>query len=138
MNFDSYWAAVDEELVAIPGRPVLDPLPALTTADATTYAVRLASIGPYRIFGHLSIPAGEGPFPALLQLPRYGSVNHVPHPNDRARYVVFGLMHRGQRLADEGFSAAYPGLLTLGIDEPASYVYRLIAADCLRAAEKYR
>ncbi len=87
------------------------------------------------MFGHLSIPTGDGPFPALLQAPRYGSVNHVPHPNDRSRYVVFGLMHRGQRLADEGFSAAYPGLLTMDIDDPASYIYRGIAADCLRAAE---
>ncbi len=49
--------------------------------------------------------------------------------------MLFGLMHRGQRLADEGFAAAYPGLLTMGIDDPASYVYRAIAADCLRAAE---
>ncbi|MFD1539933.1 acetylxylan esterase [Nonomuraea guangzhouensis] len=135
MNFDSYWSAVDEELAAIPARPVLDLVPARTTDEATSYTVRLTSIGPYRVYGHLSIPAGDGPFPALLQTPRYGSVNETPHPNDRSRYVVFGLVHRGQRLADEGFSAAYPGLLTMGIDDPASYIYRGIAADCLRAAE---
>ncbi|MEU4233989.1 acetylxylan esterase [Nonomuraea sp. NPDC026600] len=135
MTFDSYWSAVDEELAAIPARPVLDLVPARTTDEATSYTVRLTSTGPYRVFGHLSIPAGDGPFPALLQTPRHGSVNDMPHPNDRSRYVVFGLMHRGQRLADEGFSAAYPGLLTMGIDDPASYIYRGIAADCLRAAE---
>jgi cephalosporin-C deacetylase len=135
MDFSSYWSAVDAELASIPARPVLDLVPARTTDESTSYTVRLTSTGPYRIFGHLSIPAGDGPFPALLQTPRYGSVNHVPHRNDRSRYVVFGLMHRGQRLADEGFSAAYPGLLTMGIDDPASYIYRGIAADCLRAAE---
>jgi cephalosporin-C deacetylase-like acetyl esterase len=135
MDFSSYWSAVDAELASIPARPVLDLVPARTTDESTSYTVRLTSTGPYRIFGHLSIPAGDGPFPALLQTPRYGSVNHVPHPNDRSRYVVFGLMHRGQRLADEGFAAAYPGLLTMGIDDPASYIYRGIAADCLRAAE---
>jgi cephalosporin-C deacetylase-like acetyl esterase len=117
MNFDSYWAAVDEELAAIPGRPVLDLVPQRTTDEATSYTVRLTSTGPYRVFGHLSIPKGDGPFPALLQTPRYGSVNHVPHPNDRSRYVVLGLMHRGQRLADEGFSAAYPGLFLMGLAE---------------------
>ena len=135
MNFDNYWAAVDDELAAIPGRPVLDLVPQRTTDEATSYTVRLTSTGPYRVFGHLSIPTGDGPFPALLQTPRYGSVNHVPHPNDRSRYVVLGLMHRGQRLADEGFSAAYPGLLTMDIEDPAAYIYRGIAADCLRAAE---
>jgi len=135
MDFNSYWAAVDAELAAIPGRPVLDLVPSRMTDEATSYTVRLTSTGPYRVFGHLSIPTGDGPFPALLHTPRYGSVNHIPHPNDRSRYVVFGLMHRGQRLADEGFSAAYPGLLTMDIDHPASYIYRGIAADCLRAAE---
>lgn len=135
MDFEAYWTAVDAGLAAIPSRPVLDLVPARTTDEATSYTVRLTSTGPYRVFGHLSIPTGDGPFPALLLTPRHGSVNHVPHPNDRSRYVVFGLMHRGQRLADEGFSAAYPGLLTMGIDDPASYIYRGIAADCLRAAE---
>src|SRR5688572_13157990 len=45
------------------------------------------------------------------------------------------LMHRGQRLADQPFAAAYPGLLTLGIDDPGTYIYRSIVADCLRGAE---
>ncbi|WP_371401032.1 acetylxylan esterase [Kribbella sp. NBC_00662] len=135
MTFDSYWAAVDDELAAIPGRPVLDLVPARTTDEARFYTLRITSTGPYRVYGNLSIPAGDGRFPALLITPRYGSVNNIPHPNDRSRYVVLSLMHRGQRLADEGFTAAYPGLLTMGIDDPATYIYRGIAADCLRAAE---
>ncbi|GAA0588774.1 hypothetical protein HPO96_03280 [Kribbella sandramycini] len=135
MDFDAYWRAVDDELATVAARPVLDPVPARTTAEATSFAVRLTSIGPYRIYGSLSIPTGEGPFPALLQVPRYGSVNNMAHVNDRSRYVVLTLMHRGQRLADDGFQAAYPGLLTLGIDDPATYIYRAIVADCLRAAE---
>lgn len=135
MDFASYWNALDDELAAIPGRPVLDLVPQRTTSEATTYAVRITSVGPYRVFGSLSIPVGDGPFPALLQVPRYGSVNNMAHPNDRSRYVVLTLMHRGQRLADEFFRAAYPGLLTLGIDDPSTYIYRGIAADCLRAAE---
>ncbi|TDO44648.1 cephalosporin-C deacetylase-like acetyl esterase [Kribbella sp. VKM Ac-2527] len=135
MDFESYWAAVDDELAVVPARAVLESVAERSTAESVSYTVRLTSSGPYRVFGHLSIPSGPGPFPALLMTPRYGSVNHVPHPNDRSRYVVFGVMHRGQRLADESFAAAYPGLLTLGIDEPASYIYRGIVADCLRAAE---
>jgi cephalosporin-C deacetylase len=48
---------------------------------------------------------------------------------------VLVLMHRGQRLADQPFQASYPGLLTLGIDDPDTYIYRGIVADCLRGAE---
>jgi len=84
------------------------------------------------------VPKGAGPFPALLNTPRYGSVNHAPHWDDRRRYAVLTIMHRGQRLADQPFAAAYPGLLTHGIADPATYVYRGIVADCLRAAEFLR
>ncbi|GAA1690994.1 acetylxylan esterase [Kribbella yunnanensis] len=135
MDFASYWTAVDDELATIPARPVLDVIPQRTDDSATTYGVRLTSVGPYRVFGSLSIPVGDGPFPALLQVPRYGSVNNMAHPNDRSRYVVLTLMHRGQRLADEFFQAAYPGLLTMGIDDPSTYIYRGIVADCLRAVD---
>lgn len=135
MEFDTYWAGIDDELGQLPARPVLEPVPSRTTDEAAFYTVRLTSVGPYRIFGYLSIPGGPGPFPALLATPRHGSVNHVPHPNDRSRYVVFAVMHRGQRLADEGLVAPYPGLLTLGIADPGEYIYRGIVADCLRAAE---
>lgn len=135
MSFDSYWDAVDDELGRLPARPVLEPVPSRTTEDYTFYDVWLTSAGPYRIFGYLSVPSGPGPFPALLETPRYGSVNQVPHHNERLRYVVFAVTHRGQRRADTPFAAAYPGLYTHGIESPESYVYRGIVADCLRGAE---
>jgi cephalosporin-C deacetylase len=134
-KFDGYWAAVDDELRLLPARPVLEPVPARTTDDYAFYNVWLTSAGPYRIFGYLSVPHGQGPFPAVLATPRYGSVNQVPHHNDRLRYLVFAVMHRGQRRADTPFAAAYPGLFTRGIEAPRSYVYRGIVADCLRGAE---
>jgi cephalosporin-C deacetylase len=126
---------VDEELAHYPGAPTLERLVLPSDEFSTVYALRLTSIGPYRIFGYLSVPPGEGPFPALLAAPHYGSVNHLPHLDDRQRYVTLILMHRGQRLADQPFAATYPGLLTLGIEDPATYIYRGIVADCLRGAE---
>jgi len=137
-DFDPYWDAVDEELDRFPAAPELEPNPRRSTDFATSYDVRLTSIGPYRIFGFLSVPHGPEPFPALLLTPRYGSVNVPPHFDDRQRYVVLTLMHRGQRLAHRPFAAAYPGLLTHGIEDPATYVYRGIVADCLRGAEFLR
>jgi len=134
-DFDAYWSAVDQELARYPAAPELTHLPLYSDEFSDVYAVRLTSIGPYRIFGYYSRPRGEAPFPGLLIAPRYGSVNHLPHRDDRQRYAVLVLMHRGQRLADTPFAAAYPGLLTLGIDDPATYVYRGIVADCLRGAE---
>jgi cephalosporin-C deacetylase len=134
-DFDAYWNAVDQELARYPAAPTLERLALPSDEYSTVYALRLTSIGPYRIFGYLSVPHGGGPFPGLLLAPHYGSVNHLPHLDDRQRYVTLVLMHRGQRLADQPFAAEYPGLLTLGIEDPARFVYRGIAADCLRGAE---
>jgi cephalosporin-C deacetylase len=134
-HFDAYWGRLDDELAYLPGQPLLELLPRHSSGHFKVYAVRITSCGPYRIFGLFSVPEGVGPFPALFEVPRYGSVNSPPHWNDRRRYVVLTLMHRGQRLADEPYAATYPGLLTDGIEDPATFVYRGIVADCLRGAE---
>ena len=134
-DFEAYWDGVDEELARYPMAAEMERNALRSTEFATVYNVRLTSIGPYRIFGYYSVPVGDGPFPGLMNAPRYGSVNHVPHYDDRERYATLTLMHRGQRLADQPFAASYPGLLTLGIDSPATYIYRGIVADCLRGAE---
>ncbi|AOS64185.1 acetylxylan esterase [Actinoalloteichus hymeniacidonis] len=134
-EFDEFWARLDDDLAAFPARPLIEPVPAKTTEHFTGYEIRFSGLDSYRLFGYLSVPTGPGPFPALLEVPRYGSVNHAPHYNDRLRYVVLTPMHRGQRLADSPFKAAYPGLFALGIENPTTYVYRAILADVLRAAE---
>lgn len=133
--FDAFWDGLDAELARLPMAADLQPLPMRSTDAATTYAVRLTSIGPYRIFGYYSVPHIPPPVAGLLLTPRYGSVNHIPDYQDRERYAVLQVVHRGQRLADQPFAAAYPGLLTLGIDNPNTYIYRSIVADCLRGAE---
>ena len=133
--FDAFWEGVDADLARVPMAADLQPLPMRSTAAATTYSVRLTSIGPYRTFGYYSVPNLPPPVPGLLLTPRYGSVNHIPDYLDRERYAVLQVVHRGQRLADQPFAAAYPGLLTLGIGQPDTYIYRSIVADCLRGAE---
>ncbi len=134
-DFTAYWDAIDTELAAIDPAPALTKTPLRSTEFSTSYDLKLTSIGPYRLFGFLSVPKGDGPFPALLQTPRYGSVNNPPHWDDRQRYMVLTIMHRGQRLADTPFKAEYPGLLTLGIESPETWSYRAILADILRGAE---
>jgi cephalosporin-C deacetylase len=135
---DTFWDAVDADLARMPMAATLEPLPERVTDTSTTYLVRLTSIGPYRIAGYYSVPNSPRPAPGLLLTPRYGSVNHIPDFHDRERYAVFQLSHRGQRLADRPFAAEYPGLLTLGIDRPETFIYRGIVADCLRGAEFLR
>lgn len=138
-DFDNYWQATLAELAALPAAPEIQEIPLRATDFAIAYGVRLTSIGPYRIYAYLSIPRGGGPFPARYFLPRYGSVaDLVPQGSangQRRDYVTCSICVRGQRLADQPYAASFPGLLTDGIADPATYVYRGIVADCCRGLE---
>ena len=138
-NFDAYWQGTLSELAKLPAAPEVEEIPLRSTEFATAYGVKLTSIGPYRIFGYLSIPTGDGPFPVRYFLPRYGSVaDLVPQGtsnSQRQRYVTFSICARGQRRSDSPYAASFPGQLTDGIDDPAGYIYRGIVADCCRGLE---
>jgi cephalosporin-C deacetylase len=139
MDFREYWQETLAELVRYPARPELQTIPLRSTAFATLYAVRLTGVGPYRLFGYLSIPTGAGPFPAIYYAPKYQSVLEIiPQGTanlQRSRYITFSLAGRGQRNADTPYAAMFPGLLTDGIDDAAAYVFRSVVADSVRGLE---
>ncbi|MDA1258734.1 MAG: acetylxylan esterase [Chloroflexi bacterium] len=131
-QYDAFWDGVDGEVRRLAqADAVIDPLPMRSTEASTTYAVRLPSVGEGRVFGYLSVPNADGPHPALLEAPGYASVVHISPYERRQRYVVLTIVHRGQRLADEEYAAAYPGLLSDGIGDERSYRYRDIISDVL-------
>ena len=139
VDFDQYWKETLEELSRTPAKPEVELIPMRCTDYATMYGVRLTSIGPYRLFAYLSIPAGEGPFPTIYYTSKYQSVvEPVPQgsPNlQRGRYVTFSCGARGQRNVDEPYAAMFPGQLTEKIDDSAAYIFRGVAADCVRGLE---
>ena len=141
-GFQDFWNEVGSELSGIPMAPELEPNPMQTTDFADMYGVRITSVGPYRIFGYLSIPRGansETPFPAIYYSPKNGSVHDAfPQGNSifiREHYITFSIACRGMRNSDKPYAAMYPGQLTDGVESPQSYVYRGIAADAVRGLE---
>ncbi|MGQ4809796.1 hypothetical protein NKDENANG_03227 [Candidatus Entotheonellaceae bacterium PAL068K] len=138
-DFDLYWQQTLDALAAYPACPEIDPMPLRSTDFATLYGVHLTSMGPYRLFGYLSIPTGDGPFPAIYYTPRYQSVLEIipqgTANRQRSAYMTFSLAGRGQRHADTPQAAMFPGLLTAGIDNAESYRFRGLAADCVRGLE---
>src|ERR671935_3098715 len=135
-DFEQYWQQTLDALAAYPACPEINVLPLRSTDFATLFGVRLTSLGPYRVFGYLSIPTGTGPFPAIYYPPKYQSVLEIIGQGtanlQRSRYITFALAGRGQRLADTPYAAMFPGLLTDGIDSAASYIFRGIVADSVR------
>jgi cephalosporin-C deacetylase len=132
-ELQGFWNDVDQELRATPPAEELEPIRRMSSPVSTMWSLRFTSIGHARLTAYLSVPDGDGPFPGLLVTPRYGSVNNPPHPFDQERYVTLVVNHRGQRLSDVPWRAAYPGLLTQDIADVRQFVWRGIAADCLRA-----
>lgn len=139
-NFNDYWTSLLNELNALPAAPEEVEIPLRSDEHCVCYGVKLTSWGPYRIFGYLSIPtSGNGPFPTYYYLPRYQSVvEAVPQGlsvDIRRECVAFCIACRGQRNADEPLIGDFPGMLTDGIDDPASYPMRGWVADCIRGLQ---
>ncbi len=139
-DFGEYWDGVLAELAATPAAPEIEPIPMRETDFATLYGVRLTSVGPYRLFGYLSVPkSGDAPFPAIYWPPKYASVLEIIPQGTanavRSQFVTFSLAGRGQRNSDKPFAAMFPGLLTEGVESPDTYVFRGIVADAMRGLE---
>jgi cephalosporin-C deacetylase len=138
-DFESYWQEALDELAALPIAAEEEMILLRSNEFCATFAVRYTGLGPYRLFGYLSLPQGKGPFPTLLNLPRYGSVLELISQGDasekRGRYLIFSPAYRGQRNADRPYAASYPGLFTDGIDDPQQYLFRSVIADCCRAVD---
>ena len=99
------------------------------------YRLRYSSVGGQRLYAWLSVPKGEGPFPALVRMPDYASVHDIIYTPLRHRAVVMNASHRGQRNSDASVRASYPGLLTEGIEDAGSYHILAAFADALRAID---
>lgn len=138
-DFETYWQKTLDDLARYPAQPEVEAIPLRTTEFATLYGVHLTSVGPYRIFAYLSIPVGTGPFPAIYYTPKYQSVLEIiPQGTSiwqRCHYITFSLAARGQRNADQPYAASFPGLLTDGIEDAASYRFRGVVADSVRGLE---
>ena len=138
-DFGSFWYTVGKELAEVPIAPEVEPIPMRSTDFANLYGVRLSSIGPYRLFGYLSIHKGDGPFPVIYYVPKNASVLEIiPQGTSneiRSRYITFSLACRGMRNSDSPYAAMYPGQLTDGIESPETYDYRGIVADTIRGAD---
>ncbi len=70
-DFDEFWDKQKERLNGIP----LDPNLVWYSDNeySTTYKVDVSVIDGRRVYGYITIPDGDGPFPAFLTLPSYGT-----------------------------------------------------------------
>lgn len=78
-DFDNFWDGVKTELATVPMDPVLTFLD--STNLSKTYRINLGNINNRRVYGYISIPKGiSPPYPAMLTLPPFGSVENICVP----------------------------------------------------------
>jgi cephalosporin-C deacetylase len=146
---DEFWAAT---LAAAGQLPVAATFERVDTGLrlVETFDVCFAGYGGHPIRGWLHLPAGaSGALPCVVQYIGYGSGRGLAHENvfwAVAGYAHFIMDSRGQggagQVGDtpdpEAAGPSYPGFMTRGILDPASYYYRRLYVDAVRAVDAAR
>lgn len=116
-----------------------------------TFDVTFNGFGGQPVKGWLQLPVGRtGPLPAVVQYIGYGGGRGLPH--ELILYAAAGYAHlvmdtRGQGSSwsvgetpdpDPTGAPFHPGFMTRGVLDPASYYYRRVYTDAVRAVEAAR
>jgi cephalosporin-C deacetylase len=149
-DIDRFWSTTLSETRSHDLAPVFVPVEnGLTVIE--TFDVTYAGFGGSPIRAWLHLPAvRRGPLPAVVEYIGYGGGRGLAH--ERVMWAVAGYAHfvmdtRGQgstwavgETPDPGVTGlpAHPGFMTQGILDPATYYYRRVYADAVRAVEAVR
>jgi cephalosporin-C deacetylase len=146
-DFDKFWQATLKEARQHALEPVFKPVDiGLKTIDS--YDLSFSGYGGERVKGWLQIPRGfKEPLPCVVEYLGYGGGRGLPL--DWLLWSSAGYAHlimdtRGQGSTwlkgdtpDSGTGAGghHPGFMTKGILDPATYYYRRVFTDAVRAVE---
>jgi cephalosporin-C deacetylase len=70
-DFDAFWNGLKQQLSAVPIDPIVTY--ANENSTSTTYKMSLGNIDGRRVHGWVSIPKGNGSYPAFVHFPAFGS-----------------------------------------------------------------
>jgi cephalosporin-C deacetylase len=149
-DLDAFWAGTLAEARAEPLVATFEPV-ATGLSVVETWDVTFRGFGGSPVKGWLHRPAArDGRLPAVVEYIGYGGGRGLPH--ERFMWAAAGYAHlvmdtRGQgsswsvgETADDGAigAPAHPGFMTRGILDPATYYYRRVFIDAVRAIEAAR
>jgi cephalosporin-C deacetylase len=149
-DMEAFWTSTLAEArlhdLAVTCQPVDNGLAVIDTFDVT-----YAGFGGSPIRAWLHLPATRvGPLPAIVEYVGYGGGRGLAH--ERVLWAAAGYAHlvmdtRGQGSTwivgdtpdpDAGGAPFHPGFMTQGILDPATYYYRRVFTDAVRAVEAVR
>ncbi|MBC8098605.1 MAG: acetylxylan esterase [Armatimonadetes bacterium] len=149
-DFDAFWAATLAEARQYPLKAVFTPVDnGLRLVE--TYDVTFSGYGGQRIKAWYTRPANfSGALPCVVEYLGYGGGRNLPH--EWLLWATAGYAHlvmdtRGQGSVwspgdtpdmPDGANPSFPGFMTQGILSPATYYYRRVFTDAVRAVEAAR
>jgi len=150
-DFDAFWQRTLDDARRPPLDPRFEPVDSLLRT-VEVYDVTFSGYAGQRIKGWLMLPRQrEGRLSCVVQYIGYGGGRGLPHEWlewSAAGYAHLVMDTRGQGstwrtgdtpdLPDVGANPATPGFMTQGIYDPATYYYRRVFADAVRAVETAR
>jgi cephalosporin-C deacetylase len=149
-DLDQFWSGTLAEARSRPLGVRFDPVETgLALVD--TFDVTYAGFGGAPVRGWLRVPAGaREPLPAVVEYAGYGGGRGLGHERllwAAAGYAHFVMDTRGQGSAwstgdtadpESPAGPSHPGFMTQGILSPATYYYRRVMTDAVRAVEAVR
>lgn len=135
-DFDAFWEGTRADLARVPPAVELERSSQRSTDEVETYELRYSSLGGARIFGWLCrTRGGASSRPGIVVYPGYSGSPGIPRAWARAGYVALQISPRGHHLSNADVDPGFPGLMTSGIDDPRTYVYRGAYCDVWRAID---
>lgn len=132
-DMENFWNDAKEELATVKPQFKTRPSPEHSTSDVDCHLVEMRSLGNVLIRGWLQIPKKNGPHPALLRVPGYGSnMQPIAWINDM---VILSLNIRGHGNSQDDISGKKLELLVTGANKPQEYFYRGAFMDCIRGLD---
>jgi cephalosporin-C deacetylase len=149
-DFDDFWAGTLAQARKHDLAPEFTPVDSgLRLVDVSD--VSFSGYGGERIRAWLATPAGaEGPLPCIVEFPGYGGGRGLPH--DVLLFAAAGYAHLFVDIRGQGSNwrpghtpdlsadtnPHFTGFMTRGILDPATYYYRRVFTDAVRAVEAAR
>ena len=146
-DFDQYWADKMAGLSDISLEPVMEKVEIDGVNDVDMYHISYVSgpkgwRGAQRFYGMLAVPKGEGPFPALLDVPGAGVRPYHPGFGWARKGVIHltvGIHGIPVNLPDELYRSLSTGPLKdypqFNLDDRETYYYNRVFMGCKRAVD---
>lgn len=141
-DFEAFWAKEKAELAKIPMDPRMIHIPERSTETVDVYHVNFQNVKNSRIYGVLTVPKGDGKYPAILQVPGAGIRPYSGDLGKAGRGAItlqIGIHGIPIDMAPEVYanltSGALNGYWNFNISDKDLYYYRRVYLGCIRAVD---